>query len=71
MKTKLFFWHSKLIRQGNYGTARQILLAMNRPNKQIFISDYNNEAYNSGFAGWLISSCKWFNNKNGFIAILK
>jgi len=43
----------------------------NEETKEIFISDFDNVAYESGLASFLQDNAKWYNVKKGFKVILK
>ena len=77
MKYPVMWLHADAVRKGQYGLARMIMKFLR--DGRIMISDYNNVAYDSGFADWLMQNCHWFNShegrarwvrNKGFIALL-
>lgn len=60
----------KLIHQGKPELAAQLekLAGMN---DFVFISDHNDDAYESGLAAWLQENCNYQNLKGGFTAKIK
>lgn len=58
--------HKQLIRKGYFKAARLILKLMY--SGSVFVSDNNQEAYESGVVDFLMKNCSYSNHKYGFTA---